>query len=110
MIEVFYIGQGDTLPYYRVQVRDKNGAVNLSNVTSVTFRMKNISTASVVVSGAAQITDVAEGHAEYRWAVADTETVNEYAASFEFHEGSNSFSLPRSEMAKVVVEDKFVTG
>ena len=110
MIEVFYIGQGDVLPYYYAQVRNKDGPVSLSDVMAVTFRMANISTLSVVVSDVAYITDTLLGMVEYRWAVADTSTTGDYAISFEFTKAAGSFSLPRSEMAKVVVENEFVTG
>ena len=112
MIETFYIGQGDTLPYYPIVVRDKDGVVDLSalGVTAVYFCMKNIATSSVVVSTLATVTDLGGGEAEYRWAVADTGVLGDYAASFLFVTPVGSFTLPRSEMAKVVVEDKFVTG
>ena len=112
MIETFYIGQGNLLPYYRFQVRDKDGAVDLSNagVTAAYFCMKNLSTGSVVVSAPAIITDPTTGDGEYRWAVGDTAALGDFAAAVQFVTAAGDFSLPRSEMAKVVVEDKFVTG
>ena len=111
MIAPFFIAQGDRLPYYRVEVRDLNGVVSLSDVTYVTFRMKNMSTASVMVSAEATITDALNGEAEYRWAAADTTTVGDYAASFEFLTVAGlTYSLPRNTIAKITVEDKYATG
>ena len=111
MITPFFIAQGDRLPYYRVEVRDLGGVVSLSDVAAVTFRMKNLSTASVMVSAAAVITDAFNGEAEYRWAAADTATIGDYAASFEFLTlGGLTYSLPRNTIAKITVEDKYATG
>lgn len=110
MIEVFHIGQGDTLPYYYFQVRDQNGPINLSGVLSTTFRMARISTASVIVSAVALITDPVAGSGEYRWSAADTAQTGSFAASLQFDTLAGSYNLPRSEVAKVVVEDRFVIG
>lgn len=111
MIDPFIIGQGDTLPYYPIEVRDKDGAANLSDVRQVWFSMKNLATSIVQVSAPARITDVEHGLAEYRWAAGDTDVVGEYAATFRFITESNqSYSLPRNTIAKVVIEDRFVTG
>ena len=110
MIEVFYIGQGKTLPYYDAQVRDEDGAVTLSTITAVYFSLKNLSTGSVVLSKPALVVNQVEGLAEYQWAVGDTDTVGEYAAEFTFLTPDGSFSLPRNTIAKVVVEDQFATG
>jgi hypothetical protein len=111
MIDTFFIGQNDRLPYYRFQVRDQNGAVSLSNVSSVYFSLKNMSTASVILSGLAVITNALNGEGEYEWSVGDTAIIGEYAASFMFITTAGlPFTLPRSTMAKVVIEDKFATG
>lgn len=112
MIDVFYIGQGDRLPYYRMVQRDEVGVVDLSDVTAVYFYMKNMSTGSVLLSGvSAVIVDSPGGTVEYQWGVADTATIGEYAASFEFITASGKpYSLPRNTIAKVVVEDRYATG
>jgi hypothetical protein len=111
MIDPFYIAQGDRLPYYRVVVRDLSGVTSLSDVALITFRMKNLSTASIAVSSPAVITDALNGEAEYRWAAADTTTVGTYAASFEFLTVAGLvYSLPRNTIAKIIVEDKYATG
>lgn len=111
MITTFYIGQGTVLPYYPIEVRDKDGVVDLSvvGVTAAYFRLANISTASVIVSALATITNATKGQAEYRWAIADTATTGDYAASFLFVTPSGTFALPRNEVAKVVVEPAIVT-
>ena len=111
MIPPFYIGQGDRLPYYRAQIRDEGGVVNLSDVAAVTFRMKNLSTASVLVSGAAMITDASVGEAEYHWAAADTSVIGEYAASCEFLTLAGlKYTLPRNTIAKIIVEEREAIG
>ena len=111
MIAPFFIGQNDRLPYYRAEVRDENGVVSLSDITYVTFRMKNMSTGSVQVSAEAIVVDPGAGLAEYRWAVADTSVVGEYAAAFEFLTvGGLKYTLPRNTIAKIIVEDRYATG
>jgi hypothetical protein len=106
MIDVFYIGQGERIPYYPIEVRNKDGAVDLSiiGVTAAYFRMTNISTASIIISTAANITDLTNGLAEYRWSVGDTDTPADYSALFLFVTPSGNFSLPKNEIAKIVVE------
>ena len=111
MIAPFFIGQGDRLPYYRVVVRDETGVVTLSDVAAITFRMKLMSTGSVLVSAAAAITDALNGEAEYRWSVTDTTTVGEYASSFEFLTNAGlKYTLPRNTIAKIIVELREATG
>ena len=110
MIDVFYIGQNDTLPYYRAVVRDKDGTVSLSEVTTTYFCMKRISTGSVVTSALATITNTTTGEVEYRWSVADTGATGEFAASFLFVTPFGRFALPRNTIAKVIVEDQYATG
>jgi hypothetical protein len=112
VIEVFYIGQNDVLPYYPIGVRNQDGVVDLSDlgVTAVYFGMVNISTGSVVVSAVAVITDINNGLVEYRWAAGDTAVPADYAVSMMFVTPAGTFTLPRSTMAKVVVENKYVTG
>ncbi len=108
MIEVFYIGQGDTLPAYPFVVRDKDGVKNLSAVQSVYFIMTRISTASVVASVLASvIVDASTGEGQYNWAVADTAQTGDFAVTFLFVQADGSFSLPRNEIAKVVVESRY---
>lgn len=114
MIDVFYIGQGDTLPFYTARVRDKSGPQSLSDVTALYFRLTRISTASVVVSALASVLETSStsddniGRVRYQWAVADTGSTGDHAATFIFVTAAGAFSLPRSMMAKVVVEDRAV--
>lgn len=112
MIKVFTIGKDNTMPYYGFEVRNIDGVVDLSalGVSTVYFAMVRISTGSIVVSAPAQLTDAEHGRGEYRWAVVDTANTGDFAVSFLFRADAGNFSLPRAEMAKVVVEDRFVTG
>jgi len=108
MIEVFYIGQDDRLPYYRVQIRDNNGPYSLSEVLSAEFYLKNVSTNSVIISAAAMnIVDILNGVVEYHWAVADTAVIAEYAARVLLKTASGEYSFPRNGIAKIVVEEKY---
>lgn len=111
MIDVFYIGQGDTQPFYTAKVRDKSGVNSLSDVTAVYFALTRISTASVVVSALASVLETSAvddnvGRVRYMWAVADTANTGEFAAAFVFVTATAEFSLPRNAVAKVVVEDR----
>ena len=111
MIAPFFIGEGDRLPYYRVQVRDENGVVSLTDIVAVTFRMKSLSTGSVLVSSPGTITDYPAGEAEYRWAAADTAVTGEFACSFEFLTNAGlKYTLPRNTIAKIIVESREATG
>jgi hypothetical protein len=111
MIEVFYIGQGETLPAYTATVRDRNGVVDLSvlGVQSVFFRLTNLSTASVVASALASIVSATLGQIQYMWATADTSVVADYAASFLFITATKKFTLPKGTVAKVVVDTGYGT-
>lgn len=117
-IDELQLGQGNTLPYYLFEVRDKDGAVSLSDVQSVIYRMAKLVTGSqgsviagsVVVSAYAFITDALNGEGEYRWGVGDTDEIGEYVVSFTFNtESSQTYSLPRNMIAKVTIEDSFAT-
>lgn len=117
MITVFRIGQNDTRPYYYFKVRDKDGAMTLSDVTGAYFRMAvlqsgtygSVIAGSVIISAAVIISDQLAGEGEYRWAAADTATVGEYSASILFVTALGNYSLPRNELAKVIVEDVYNT-
>lgn len=118
IIEDFHIAQGDTLPYYPIQVRDANGPVTLSDVQLCVFRMAKLTTGSQgsiiigsqIVSAYAFVTDALNGKAEYRWAVADTSAIGEYAVAFSFMtESGQEYTLPRNAIAKVIVEDEYAT-
>lgn len=115
MIDVFYIGQGDTNPPYPGVVRNAQGVKSLSTVSTVYFLMQRISTGSVIVSAVASIletsvVDANLGRVQYLWAIADTQNTGEFAVAFQFITGANGFTLPRNSLAKVVVENKFATG
>jgi len=119
VIEVFRIGQNMRLPYYPIQVRDKDGVVDLSvvGVTAVYFCMAtllsgaygSVIVGSTVTSTLANMTDLSNGSVEYRWAAVDTATVGEYSAAFLFVTANGNFALPRNEVAKVIVEDIYNT-
>lgn len=116
MIGAFFIGQGDTLPFFTAQVRDKNGVISLSDVSSLYFVMTRVSTGSVVASALASVLETSAmsaadpdvGRVRYQWSAADTASTGDFAAAFIFVTATGEFSLPRNDMAKVVVEDRRV--
>lgn len=108
MIATFHIGQGETLPYYKFSVRDVDGLRSLSDVTAVYFTMARLSTGSVAVSAPAVVTDELAGEGEYRWSIADTQATGSFAAELLFvMAAGGTFTLPRNETAKVVVEPRY---
>jgi hypothetical protein len=114
VIDTFFIGKDDTLPFYTAAVRDKNGPMSLSDVTGIYFIMARISTASVIVSAFASVLETSAvdeniGRVRYQWAVSDCTTTGDYAGSFLFVTSAGKFSLPRTAVAKIVVEDRTVT-
>ena len=115
MIDVFYIGQSCTMPFYTAKIRNNAGPQSLSDVSTLLFTMVRISTASIIVSATASVLETSAiddnvGRVRYMWSVADTAVTGDFAAAFVFTTAAGVFSLPRGEMAKVVVENTFVTG
>ena len=91
--------------------------MTLSDVTAAYFRMAvltsgsygSVITGSVIVSAAVMITDALAGEGEYRWAAVDTAATGEFSASILFATAAGNYSLPRNEVAKVIVEDVYNT-
>lgn len=107
MVEDFYIKKDDRLPYYRAVIRDYNGAVDLDGAT-VVATMQNLSTSTnkfedQPVNLASDVT----GGIEYRWQVGDTDTPGEYGIEFKVSTASGDFTVPKSFVAKVIVEDTY---
>lgn len=86
----FYIKQNDTSPAYVVDLQDDvdttPAAINLTDATSVTFKMRSAAAAASsapVVDEAMTITTAASGRCTYEWQTGDTATAGTYNAEFE---------------------------
>lgn len=79
----FTIKQGDTKPSLVATLQDANGAVDLTNATSVTLHMRSAGSMTNTVSAAVTITNRAAGAVSYQWQAVDTATAGSYYAEFE---------------------------
>ena len=80
----------DLQPYYFFQVKDSNGAVNITGAT-IRATMKDICTGTLKINRATNrvtVTDATNGLAELRWLSGDTNVLGVYAVEFEITPGS----------------------
>ena len=77
------IKQNDTRPYATATLTRGNAVVDLTQASSVTFKMRRRTGVDLVVDAMAVITDAAGGEVEYRWSDGDTATPGEYFAEWE---------------------------
>lgn len=107
MVEDFYIKKNDTLPYYTFQIRDENGAVDLTGAT-VLFTMQNLVTGvNKILSKSAVLSTNITGGVIYKWAAGDTDVPGEYGIEFEVTTADGVFTIPTGFTAKVIVEDTY---
>ena len=79
----YRIKESDTLPPITAEFVDDGGSVvDLTNATSVTFRMAEVDTGTLNVDAAATIDDAATGQVSYHFAPADTATPGLHVAEF----------------------------
>lgn len=106
MVEDFYIKKGDKLPFYKLVVRDQDGAIDLTGTVAVAT-MQLISTGvnkfeNQSVSLASDVT----GGMEYQWQTGDTDTIGEYAIEFKVTSADGDFTVPKGFTAKVIIEER----
>lgn len=83
----FVIKQGDTRPSLLVELRDKDGAVDLTNAVKVEFHMAMLDGGEVVIDSEADNLQVSateqRGYVSYPWAPGETATPGRYYGEFE---------------------------
>lgn len=72
--------QHDTFPPVVANLRDAEGAVDLSSATQVRFLASN---GTFTIVGTCTVTDAANGEVTYTWAVGDTANIGTYKVEFE---------------------------
>jgi hypothetical protein len=77
------IKQGDRRPAAPATIMRGEEIVDLTNATSVTFKMTERSEMALKVDAAASVLIAVNGTVEYRWAVGDTDTPGQYFAEWE---------------------------
>jgi hypothetical protein len=74
------VKQHDTFPPLVANLRDANGAVDLSAATQVKFLASN---QTVTISGLCTVTSAVNGEVTYNWATGDTGNTGIYNVEFE---------------------------
>lgn len=77
------IKQNDTRPAAATILSRGDVIVDLTQATSVTFKMREQGRLDLKVNAGATITDMTGGAVEYRWSIGDTDTVGMYDAEWE---------------------------
>ena len=88
------IKKGDRKPELQVQLINaaNNAAIDLSAASGVKFYMKNRSTGTLTVNGAAAtVTDAANGKVKYSWDADDTTTAGDFLCEFKIDWGSSLY-------------------
>jgi hypothetical protein len=107
----FYIKNGDTSPAYVVDLQDDvdstPAAIDLTDATSVTFKMRLASTTGApAVDAAMDITTAASGRVTYEWQTGDTDTPGTYEAEFEILWTDGTIeTVPNQGYMSIVVTD-----
>lgn len=82
-MSVINIKQGDRRPVAEVVITRGGVAVDLSAVSTITFKMRLVGSKTLKIDSPAVVTDAANGIVEYRWAVGDTDTPGRYNQEWE---------------------------
>lgn len=103
----FAIKQGATLPTIQLTIYDQEGdALDLTDVTSVVFKMYEIDcvTAKVAAGAASVTTPATDGTVEYGWDTADTNAPANYLGEFTltFSDGGVA-TFPTDDYIKIRV-------
>lgn len=107
----FSIKNGDTAPAYVVDLQEDvdttPAAIDLTDATSVTFKMRLTGTTGApAVTGAMTVTSAASGRVTYEWAAGDTDATGTYDVEFEILWSDGTIeTVPNSGYATVIVTD-----
>ena len=108
----FSVKQKDTRPVYLVQLVDastgSNVPINLTNATSVTFKMRvHGGTGAPKVTAAATIVDAVNGKVQYTFTSANLDTVGTFDVEFEilWNDGGIETVPNDSYLTVIVVND-----
>jgi len=102
--QIFKIKRNDTLPVLQIAVKGRGNLgekidYDLSNVTSVTFSMKDDCNNLKVYDQTAEIICASGGTIQYIWQSGDTDTAGKYLGEFELTfsgvSGNSILSVPQ---------------
>jgi hypothetical protein len=101
----FSIKRGDTAPPLVAVLRSEGGtALDLSDVTSVAFKMRPATGVGSAVTGSAAVVDALAGKVAYSWRSGDTAVIDLYWAEFEIRWNSGEVqTVPSDEYIEVRV-------
>lgn len=80
---MIYVKQNDRRPAAPATLKRGTTVVDLTQATSVTFKMRGLNQIELTTDRAAVVLDAAAGSVEYRWEAADTDTAGTFLAEWE---------------------------
>jgi hypothetical protein len=80
---MIHLKQNDQKPAAATVLSDGTNPIDLTNATSVTFKMREMGSSTLKVDAAAVITDAVNGECEYRWVSGDTDSSGTYWAEWQ---------------------------
>lgn len=81
--EDYSIMEDDLLPVIYAQFKDRNGPMDLSGASAITFHMRSRASGANKVSYTASTADATDGEVYYAWRGTDTDTPGLFNASFQ---------------------------
>lgn len=80
---MIHLKQNDQKPAATTTLSRGTTVVDLTNATSVTFKMRQHGSNVLKVDAAAVVTDAVNGEVEYRWVSGDTDSSGDYYAEWQ---------------------------
>ncbi len=103
---MFYIKEGDRLPYYTATLQDENGdAVNITGNTGVTFRFRSGQT---LISGAGVVVSASAGTVRYEWGASDTLIPGQYDVEVVVAYAGGNQTFPSAGYGKIEIQSNLV--
>lgn len=96
-MEVFRIKQGDRLPVLQTTLYDSAGAIDLTNVTTVTLLLKKRPSGTVLTYTGQKVQSGStnKGVVKYVWAAGNTDTIGFYDCEWELtFSGGEKMTVP----------------
>jgi hypothetical protein len=92
----------NTFPFLEATLTMEGQPINLTNATSVTVRLKGLSSPNTLITGACTYPSPTTGNVIYAWKTTDTEHEGEYEAEWEIAWNNGTISSVPNEGTKRV--------
>lgn len=98
-----YLKRGDTLPWLTAILCDASGPVDLTNAISIQFMADGVSTSNTI-SQPTSVANASIGQIIYKWQVADTSIIDDYAGRFVVtYSNGNIITFPAYEPVAIKI-------